>query len=150
MATRSLIADFLSQKKLAIVGMSREKNKFGNAVYKDLTAKGYEMFPVHPEAEAIEGARCWKDLQSLPERVGGVVIVVPPSETEKVVEEARAAGITRVWMQQGAESPAAVRYCEENGMAVVHRQCVMMHAEPIRSVHLVHRWLAGLFGKLPK
>ncbi len=150
MTRKEQISDFLSQRKLAIVGMSRAKNKFGNAVFKDLTAKGYELFPVHPEAGAIDGARCWPSLASLPGPVGGVVVVVPPPETEKVVREARAAGITRVWMQQGAESPAAVAYCEENGMSLIHRQCVMMHAEPIRSVHLVHRWLAGLFGKLPK
>ena len=150
MTKKELIADFLSQRKLAIVGMSRAKNKFGNAVFKDLKTKGYELFPVHPEADTVEGARCWRDLGSLPEPVGGVIVVVPPPETEKVVEQARAAGITRVWMQQGAESPAAVRYCEENGMSVVQQQCVMMHAVPIRSIHLVHRWLAGLFGKLPR
>jgi len=150
MTKRESISDFLSQRKLAIVGMSRTKNKFGNAVFKDLKAKGYELFPVHPEADAIDGARCWKDLGSLPDPVGGVVIVVPPPEAEKVVREARAAGITRVWFQQGAESPAAVQYCEESGMSVVQRQCVMMHAEPVRSVHLVHRWLAGLFGRLAK
>jgi len=150
MTKKELISDFLSQRKLAIVGMSRAKNKFGNAVYKDLKAKGYELFAVHPEADNIEGARCWKDLGSLPEPVGGIVIVVPPPETEKVVREARAAGITRVWMQQGAESLAAARYCEENGISLIQRQCVMMHAEPIRSVHLVHRWVAGLFGRLPK
>jgi predicted CoA-binding protein len=150
MTTREDIADFLSQRKLAIVGMSRKRGKFGNAVFKDLSAKGYEIFPVHPEAEAIEGARCWPNLASLPGPVGGVVLVVPPSETEKVVREARAAGITRVWMQQGAESPEAARYCEEHGIAFIQHECVMMHAEPIRSIHLVHRWFAGLFGKLPK
>ncbi len=150
MTTKERISDFLAQRRLAIVGMSRKRNKFGNAVFKDLSAKGYEMFPVHPEAETLGGARCWSSLSSLPGPVGGVVVVVPPSETEKVVMEARAAGITRVWMQQGAESPEAARYCEENGISLVQHECVMMHAEPIRSIHLVHRWLAGLFGKLPK
>ncbi len=150
MTNRELIVDFLSQRKLAVVGMSRSKGKFGNAVFKDLASKGYELFPVHPETDVIDGARCWKDLSSLPELVGGVVIVVPPPETEKVVREALAAGIKRIWMQQGAESAAAVRYCEENGISCVQRQCVMMHAQPIRSIHLVHRWFSGLFGKLPK
>jgi len=150
MTKRELISDFLSQRKLAIVGMSRTKNNFGNAVFKELKTKGYELFPVHPQADAIKGERCWPDFASLPERVGGVVVVVPPAETEKVVEQALAAGITRVWMQQGAESPAAVRYCEENRMSVVQRECILMHAEPLGWFHGAHRWLWGLLGKLPK
>jgi hypothetical protein len=150
MTKKELISDFLSQRKLAVVGVSRAKNKFGNAVVKELKAKGYDVFPVHPEADAIRGKHCWRDLGSLPEPVGGVVIVVHPPETERVVKEARAAGITRVWMQQGAESPAAVQYCEENRMSVVQRECILMYAEPLGWFHGAHRWLWGLFGRLPK
>jgi hypothetical protein len=71
----------------------------------------------------------WPSLAALPEPVGGVLTVVPPAETEKVVAAAHAAGITRVWMQQGSESDAAIRFCEEHGIAVVQHECVLMFAE---------------------
>lgn len=150
MATQSVIRDFLTQKTLALVGASRSGKGFGNAVLKELKAKGYKLYPVHPQAESLEGERCYPTLASLPVKVGGVVVVVPPAETAKVVKEAREAGIQKVWMQQGAESAEAIRFCEENGMSVVHGECLLMFAEPVGSLHKLHRWVWKILGKLPK
>jgi predicted CoA-binding protein len=86
---------------------------------------------------------------SRPEPVGGVLTVVPPAETEKVVAAGHEAGIARVWMQQGSESAAAIRFCEEHGIAVVHHECVLMFAEPAGWFHRVHRWVWRLLGRLP-
>ncbi len=149
MASRESVSEFLSQSTLAVVGASRGGRKFGNAVLRDLRSRGYRVFPVHPLAEQIEGERCWPSLRNLPAPVGGVVIVVPPAETEKVVVDAVAAGIRRVWMQQGAESAAAIAYCRDNGVSVISGACIMMFAEPRTFPHNVHRWLWRVLGKLP-
>ncbi len=150
MTTRSTIDDFLAQKTLAVVGVSRSGQKFGNTAYKELKAKGYRLFPVHPQAESIEGDKCYPSLGALPEQAGGVLIVVPPAQTEQVVREAAAANIKRVWMQQGAESEAALRFCQENGISAVSGECILMFAEPTALGHRLHRWVWGLMGKLPK
>jgi predicted CoA-binding protein len=150
MTTKAAVNDFLSQRSLAVVGVSRGGKKFGNTAYKELKAKGYRLFPVHPNAESIEGDRCYPNLRALPEPVGGVLIVVPPAQTEQVVREVAAADIRRIWMQQGAESEAAIRFCEENGVSAVHGECVLMFAEPAAFYHRMHRWLWGLLGKLPR
>ncbi len=149
MTSRALVSDFVSQRHLALVGMSRRKGKFGNAAYRELTAKGYTVYPVHPEARTIEGARCWPSLAALPGPVGGVLVVVPPAQTARVVEEAAAVGIRRVWMQQGAESAEAIRRCEELGIAAVHHECILMFVEPPGWFHGLHRGLWRLLGKLP-
>jgi len=81
--------------------------------------------------------------------VGGVLIVVPPAQAEKVVRAAHAAGIPRVWMQQGSESETAVRFCKENGIAEVHGECILMFAGK-SAFHKPHRWLWQLLGKAPK
>jgi len=146
---REQVSDFVSQRRLALVGISRGGRKFGNAAFRELSAKGYTVLPVHPEAETLEGARCWPSLAALPERVDGVVVVVPPAEAAKVVEEAHAAGIPRVWLQQGAESPEAIRFCEEHGIRVVHHECIFMFAEPLGWFHGAHRALWRILGKLP-
>jgi len=150
MSSKQLVADFLSQRKLALVGVSRNRGKFGNAVLKELSTKGYQVYPVHPQAATIDGHTCWSSILNLPEGVGGVIIVVPPLETEKIVRDVAKAGIKRVWMQQGAESAAAIRFCEENGVQVVHRECILMFAEPTASYHKVHRWIWRMLGKLPR
>ena len=77
MTSKAAVTDFLAQTTLAVVGASRDPNKFGNKVYKDLVAKGYRTFPVNPNADSIDGQRCYHHLKALPEAVGGVVLVVP-------------------------------------------------------------------------
>jgi uncharacterized protein len=149
MTTRAAVNEFLSQPDLAIVGVSRSGRKFGNMALRELRTKGYRVFPVHPSAEAIDGERCYPSLAKVPRSVGGVLIVVPPAQTDVVVREAAAAGIERVWMQQGAESAEAIRYCDEHGMRVVAGECVLMFAEPAGWFHRAHRWIWGVLGKLP-
>ena len=149
-ATRAAVENFIGQRKLAVVGVSRDTKKFGHMAYKALKEKGYQVYPINRNVETIEGDRCYAGLGALPEQVDGVVIVVPPTETEKVVREADAAGIKNVWMQQGAESNAAIQYCREHGLNEVHGECIMMFAPPVGSFHRWHRGAWKLFGKLPK
>lgn len=150
MTSKAAVEDFLAQRTLAVVGVSRAGRKFGNFAFKALKAKGYRLFPVNPHAEEIEGERCYPSLRALPEPVNAVLIVVPPTESEQVVREAALAGISRVWMQQGAESEAAIRFCQQNDMGVVHGECILMFAPPVSSFHRFHRWLWGILGKLPR
>ncbi len=150
MTTKALVDDFLAQRKLAVVGVSRNKKKFGNMAYKELKAKGYQLFPVNPNVESIEGERCYPNLAALPEMVDGVLIIVSPSKTETVVEDAAKTGIHRVWMQQGSESETAIRFCKDNGISAVHGECILMFAEPAAFHHRMHRWIWRLSGKLPR
>jgi predicted CoA-binding protein len=148
MTTKASVEGFLAEMALAIAGVSRSGKGFGNSVLKDLIGKGYEMHPIHPEVDEVSGFRCYRSVADLPTEVGGLILVVPPDQSEKLVRQARDAGIKRVWMQQGAESAEAIRYCSENGIDAVHGECVMMFAQPT-GVHRFHRWLNGVFGKLP-
>jgi predicted CoA-binding protein len=149
MTTKATMDDFLAQEAFAIVGVSRNPRKFGTIVYRNLKRKGFDVIPVNPKMDSIDGEPCYPDLKSLPKPVGGIVVVVPPERTEQVVKDAKEAGITRVWLQQGAESKAAIKYCEDNGMSVVHGHCIMMFTDPT-GFHKFHRWLWGVFGKIPK
>jgi predicted CoA-binding protein len=150
MSSKSAVDDFVAQRNLAVVGVSRQGKKFGNYALRELKQRGYRVFPVHPLAEAIEGDRCYPNFRELPEPVGGVLVVVPPAQTPQVVRDAAAAGIKRVWMQQGAASPEAIQFCQENGLSEVHGECILMFAQPVKSFHNLHRWVWRLLGKLPK
>lgn len=93
-------------------------------------------------------------LQAVPQsrrfRSGGAHVADDTSRTEQVVKDALAAGIRRVWMQQGTESAAAIQFCQENGISEVHGECIMMHAPNTAFFHKIHRWVWGMLGKLPK
>jgi uncharacterized protein len=150
MTTKAAVTDFLAQRSLAIAGASRSGKKFGNAALISLKAKGYRIFPIHPSAAILEGEQCYRSLHDLPEQVGGLVIVLHPEQTEQLVKEAAAAGITRIWMQTGAESAQALEYCAANGISVIHGECILMFAEPAERFHRWHRMVRRVMGKLPK
>lgn len=59
------------------------------------------------------------------DRVDAVNLVVPPKVTEEVVKQCVALGLTRIWLQPGAESEEAIRFCQENGIQVLYGVCVM-------------------------
>lgn len=149
MTTREAINDFLGQRTLAVVGASRDPKKFGNVVFREMQSKGYEVYPVNCSGESINGVESYQDLRALPTPVDGVILVIPPTESAQVVREAADLGIRRVWMQQGAESEEAIQFCETEGVSAVHGECIMMFAEPVKSVHRFHRWIWGLLGRLP-
>lgn len=150
MASRAMIDEFLGQRALAVVGASRSGKKFGNVVLRELAGKGYRVLPVHPEAAEIDGQRCWSSLSELPEEVGGVVVVVPPEQGLAVVDSAADAGLRRLWVQQGGESPALLERAAERGLEVVSGECILMFAEPAEFYHRMHRWVWAVMGKLPE
>ncbi len=150
MTSKSAVKEFLLQKKLAIVGVSRGGKKFGNTIYKNLKDKGYKTFAVNPNAGSIDGEPFYPNLHSLPEPADAVIIVVPDKETEKVVREAAGAGIKHIWIQQGAGSEAALQFCQENSINVVYNECILMFAEPVSFFHRIHRFIWKLLGKLPR
>ena len=149
MTSRTAVNGFLADRTLALVGASRSGRKFGNMVLKELTAKGYRVLPVHPDAPEIDGHTAYPSLAELPDKVGGVIVVVPPAKAEQVVRDAAAAGIGRVWLQQGASSPGALEAAEAHGLSVVHGECILMFAEPTVSFHRVHRFIWKVLGRLP-
>ena len=134
MTTKSAIDDFVSQRTFAIVGVSRSGKKFGNNTFRELTSHGYKLYPIHPEAETLEGVPAYKDFASLPEKVNGVIVIVPPAQTEKVVQDAAAAGIKRIWMQQGAQSDSAARTASLKFMASVSTCSPMTLPPSINSI----------------
>ncbi len=122
-----LIEKFLDSKNVfAVIGVSRDPEKYGHKVYKDLKKAGYTVYPINPKAESIDGDKCYNSLRELPERPDVVDIVVPPKITERIIKECKELGIKRVWMQPGSESEEAISFCKENNIEVIHSVCVMV------------------------
>jgi predicted CoA-binding protein len=122
-----LITAFLNKKNVfAVIGASRDPQKYGYQVYKDLRSAEYELYPVNPNAQEILGDKCYPSLENLPVKPDVVDVVVPPKVAEHVVETCKKLGITKVWMQPGSESEKAIEFCEKNSIDVVHGVCVMV------------------------
>jgi uncharacterized protein len=151
------VHDFLAHKRIAVAGVSRDKRNHpaGNLIYQRLKKSGHEVFPVNPHMHTFEGDRCYPDLQSIPDRVDGVVIVTRPEVTARIVHDCNDAGVRRVWMHQSvgkgsSVSPEAVEYCRQHEIRVIAGACPMMYGDSVDFGHTCMRWILKLTGGLPK
>jgi predicted CoA-binding protein len=150
------VQDFLAQKRIAVVGVSRDNSRHpaANLIYRRLKKGGHEVFPVNPHMQTFEGDRCYPDLQSIPGGADGVVIITRPETTERIVRECGDAGVRRVWMHQSigkgsSVSPQAVEYCRQHDISVIAGACPMMYGAGVDFGHTCMRWILRFTGGLP-
>jgi uncharacterized protein len=127
-----IVDEFLKHKNYAIIGVSENQEKYGYKIFRNLLEKGYNVYPVNPKIDEIDGVKVYPSLAAIEDPVDVVDLVVPPAVTEKIVRQCKDLGLTRIWMQPGAESQAAIDFCKENEIDVIHGMCVMVmapHAE---------------------
>ncbi|MCX6282498.1 MAG: CoA-binding protein [Bacteroidetes bacterium] len=148
--SRKSIESFLAGRKLAIAGVSRDPKKFGHTVYLDLKKKGFELYPVNPVADFIEGTPFFHSVSALPIDVKHLLLVTPKSKTLEVLKEAIAKGIDNIWIQQMSETREALDYLNDKQVSLVAKQCILMWTEPVSSIHKFHRNIKRFFGALPK
>jgi uncharacterized protein len=147
------IEDFLAQKRLAFVGVSREPTNFSAALFKELCQRGYDVVPVNPNATEVLGHACFSRVQDIQPPVEAALLMTSPLATDAVVKDCAEAGIRRVWMYraggQGAVSDSAVRFCQEHGICVVPGECPFMFWRDATFGHRVHAFIRRITGRFP-
>jgi len=113
------IEKFLGSRAFGVAGASTNRDKFGNKVLRCYLENGRRAIPINPRADEIEGVPCVAEVADLPPEVNSLSVITPPKITEAVVDEALKRGIGNIWMQPGAENPAAVEKCRKAGVNVI-------------------------------
>ena len=138
MSTAQAAARFLTHRRLAVVGVSRDPRDFSRTVVAELSRRGYDVVAVNPNGGFIQR------VQDIVPPVQAALLMTPPAVTSEVVKDCAAAGIRHVWMHQGfgpgAASPAAIGFCEAHGISVVSGACPLMYLPEAGFVHRAHRW----------
>lgn len=151
----SLAADFLSQKCIAVAGVSSERETPANLIFKMLRDRGMTVYGVNPKHDVYRGERCYPDIASLPERPDGVVVVTRPEIAEDIVRQCIAGGVPRIWLHSmlgtrptlfrttaakiTSVSAEAIELCRRNGITVIPGSCPMQFAGD-----LGHRCMRGM------
>jgi predicted CoA-binding protein len=151
---REAADEFLAQRRIAVAGVSRDDKMPANLIYRRLRDHGYEVFAVNPNAEEVEGDRCYPDVGAVPGGVDGVVVATPPDASERVVEQCAGAGVPRVWLHRGlgpgSLTDAAVASGREHGLEVIPGGCPNMFGPTADPGHRCMRAMLRMGGKLPK
>jgi len=152
--TPAEVARFLDAKRLAVAGVSRQPQQAANAIFRKLRGSGYEVYPINPRAEQVEGVPCFADIASLPQPVEGVVVATHPDVAADVVRQCADRGVPRVWFHrsfgQGSVSEAAVRACAELGVECIVGGCPLMFCEPVDVAHTCMRWWLQRRSRVPR
>jgi len=115
----------LSKKVWAVVGVTPKKEKFGYKIWKLLKAKGYQVYAVNPKYDEIEGDKCYSSLKALPSVPEVVDLVVPPSLSLQVVDEANDLGIKYLWFQPGTSDIDVLNKVKALGITAIN-DCVLV------------------------
>jgi len=108
----------------AVVGATQDQEKFGYKTYKLLKDKGYEVYPVSPKYDEIDGDKAYKTLLDLPVKPDVVNFVVNPKIGLKVVEECDQLGIKNIWLQPGTVSDELLSLANEKNINAI-QACVL-------------------------
>ncbi|MGZ8475505.1 MAG: CoA-binding protein [Candidatus Limnocylindria bacterium] len=151
---RQAAEEFLAQSRIAVAGVSRDTKQPANLIYRRLRDTSHTVFAVNPNAEEVEGDRCFASVAAIPDGIDGVVIVTTPEVAQDVVADCVAAGVPRVWLHTGigpgSSSLAAVEACRAHGIRVIPGGCPNMYGETADPGHLCMRCLLRMTGRLPR
>ena len=153
-ASLNAVQDFLAQKRIAMVGISRRKTDFSVSLFEEFRKRGYDMVAVNPAMQETAGVRCFARMQDVQPPVDAAIVMTSPSISEQVVHDCVEAGIPRVWLYgtgtQGAINPNAVALCRAAGVVVVAGECPLMFWKDSFVVHRLHGFVLKIFGKYPR
>ena len=155
----NLVQGFLSQKVIAVVGVSDKRDTGANKNYQTFKKHGYRVYAVNPRISTFDGAPCYPDLKSIPEKPDAVFMLTSPKVTEQIVKQCVDLGIKHVWMHcmmgtkpglaagSTSVSQSAVEMCKANGIAVIPGSCPAQFLNADFGHGLMHKlwgWLGYL------
>lgn len=151
---RSDIDEFLSLKRIAFVGASRNEHDFSRMLLKEFRRRGYELIPVNPHAEEIDGVPCVAGVRDIHPAAEGALIMTSRDAAYQVLLDCYEAGIRKVWLY-GISGPrrvsaGAVEFCGTHGISLVPGYCPFMFLPNPQLIHRCHRGVMKLLGTYPR
>lgn len=106
-------------QRVAVLGASTDRAKFGNKAVQAFRQQGYLVFPVNLKAVAVEGLPAFRSIRDLPERPNIVSAYLPPAILLDQLDEIAASGCDELWLNPGTASSEVVCRAEVLGLKVV-------------------------------
>jgi len=104
---------------VAIIGASADRSKFGNKSIRAHLRAGYDVYPVNPKEETIEGLKCYKTVLDVPAALDRISLYLPPAVGVKVLDGIAKKGCQELWVNPGAESPELIEKAHALGLNAI-------------------------------
>ena len=153
-ASLKTVQDFMAQKRIAMVGISRRKNDFSVSLFQEFRKRGYDMVPVNPAMDEVAGVPCFRRVRDIQPPVDAAIVMTSSEVSEEVVHRCAEAGIRRVWLYgtggHAGVNPDAVSLCQAKGIDVVAGECPLMFWKDSFVGHRLHGFVLKVLGKYPQ
>ncbi|MGB4204296.1 MAG: CoA-binding protein [Bacteroidales bacterium] len=130
---------FLNYKRIAVGGVSRNRDKYGNIVFRKLLKYGYQVFPVNKNTDEIEGHKCYRSIDDLPQNIDALVLVTPPEQSLELIRQANGLGIKNFWLQEGAENQEIIDFGKANDLNIITGYCIMVQLKRMKEPDRNHQ-----------
>lgn len=130
MVSDDQIRDILrTQRRVAVVGMSKNPGKDAHRIPKFLIEHGYTVIPVNPTADEILGLKAYPSLTDVTDPYDIVNIFRPSDGVPPIVEQTIPGPAKTIWMQLGIRHPEAAGRAEAAGKVVIQNRCMKIEYE---------------------
>jgi predicted CoA-binding protein len=147
------VEDFLHLKRLAVVGVSRQPADFSRSLFRELAERNYDVVPVNPNTNEIEGRQCYSTVRDIQPPVEGALLMTDPAVTEAAMQDCDSAHIRHVWMfrggGRGSVSESAVAYGKSHGIEMVVGECPFMFLSNSGWFHHFHGFVRKITRSYP-
>lgn len=147
------IESFLSLKRIAFAGVSRDAKHFSRMLMTEFRKRGYEVIPVNPHCDSMDGLACFERVSAIHPAPEGVMVLTAAPQSASVVEDSARAGVKHVWLYRavgaGSLSGEALGLAQASGMDTVAGECPFMFFEKPGFPHNIHRAWRSITGSLP-
>lgn len=106
-------------KTVVIHGASPKEGRFAYKALLKLKQAGYQLFPVHPKAEEIEGIKVYPALKNITEKIDTLTLYVGPARMIDSVDDVCELKPRRVIFNPGTESEEIQQRFEKAGIECI-------------------------------
>ncbi len=125
MEEKALIKSIIENtKNIAVVGHSANPQKSSYEIAEYLRLVGFNIYPVNPSVETINGRKSYSNLKEIPEKIDVVQVFRRSEFLPEIVKEAIEVNAGAVWGQFGVESAEAEKIAKEAGIPIVMDRCL--------------------------
>ncbi len=146
------IRNFLAQKRIAMVGVSRNPKDFSHKLLDEFVSCGYDIVPVNPNTSQINGLPSFARLEEVTPTPDAVLLMTSQEVTEEILRTWKS-GIRRVWIYgtngKSKVSSIATSQLQSMGVTVIHGECPFMFLNNSAGIHRFHGFLRKMFRSYP-
>jgi len=103
-------------KTIAVIGASSDRKKYSNKAIRAYVISGYEVYPINPKEEYIEGLKSYKSILDIDDKIDRATLYVPPQVGVKIIEEIAEKGVGELYVNPGAESDELIEKARKLGL----------------------------------